>query len=54
MIETNTKIIYTADDESPWCNGCDNYTGVTCSCDSFCKEENRWCYYHRTINKVET
>lgn len=54
MIKTSTKIIYTADDEKPSCSVCDNMKDSKCTCEWFCKEENRWCYYHRSVDKFVT
>ena len=54
MLQTNTTITYTSNDEKPRCECCDNYKNIeTGNCKEFCGESNRFCYYMRTIQKVE-
>lgn len=54
MLQTNTTITYTSNDEKPRCECCDNYKNIeTRRCKEFCGELNGFCYYMRTIQKVE-
>ena len=54
MKQTETTIMYTANDEKPECKFCDHYgKKESWFCTDYCGEPNRFCYYNRTINKVE-
>ena len=47
------KIIYTADEEEPRCERCDNVCGSDDTCVNRCGAEHGWALYSRTVIETE-